>query len=567
MKTRTALTALMLISTTALASYTPGSVIEDAALVDITAAGFDALTDALPALLPSSIPIDDISDDGGIYEYALSNMWVEMEMTSASITPQDGYLDVDIDMSIQINSSSDLFEVYYEILWVIGESCYGYVAPFDASIQAEVGLTLQDLDGDGYADLDATVSNLVFDYDLDGASDVNIQDCSISYVEEALNYFGISIWDLALSLADPLLSSAVEGFLPDLEATIEDAFSQAVINQEMDLGGVTAQVELYPADITIEPAGMRLNMNGGMSVDEAADCVAIYDPGGSLQTLSDAPLLASAPGGVSPDYHMGLMLSDDFGNQALYALWRGGLLCYRITEEEIGFPIDTSILGLMAGDAFDDLFPVSKPLVIQTRPRNAPVLDFVGEHDVAVTVDELGLEFYGELDHRQSMILGLDLAADVGIDLALDDATGELAVGVDLSSDAVGATVGVNEFKPDADADIEANFASVFDTLIGGVVGGLLEDLTFALPSMEGFGLTGLEISAAGDDSDWLGTYASVGIVPYASTGCTDSSGGCASSDGCGGGCASGGPSGGKWSAFVFAFALAIMRRREDERS
>ena len=42
-----------------------GAVIEDAATLDITPEGFDAVELLIPALLPSSIPVDDV--DGGLY--------------------------------------------------------------------------------------------------------------------------------------------------------------------------------------------------------------------------------------------------------------------------------------------------------------------------------------------------------------------------------------------------------------------------------------------------------------------------------------------------------------------
>ena len=567
---------LLLLPTIAVASLPPGTIVEDAVVVDVTEAGFEAITSVLPTLLPSEIPIDDIGDDGGIYEYALENMWIGITVDDATITPENGYLDVAIDLSIQVNASDDKFSIFYEILWVIGETCYGYIAPFEASITTQIGLSIYDMDGDGINDLDAEIMDISFDLDIDGANDINIDSCSISYIEEVLNFFGLSIWDIALTLAEPLLDSAIEGFLPDLEETIEDAFSQAQISDSFDLGGVVIDLELYPANIEIEPAGLRLGMNGGMSSDQAAECISEYDPGGSLSTVSDPPGLATAPSGVSSDYHMGLLLSDDFGNQALYSLWRGGLLCYEITAEDDLLPIalDTSILGLLAGDAFSDLFPESKPLVIQTRPRKAPELDFASDHNVAVVVEDLGLEFYGELDHRQALILGLDLTANVGVDIDLDDTTGELGIEIDLGSDAVTGVVGINEFNPSANTDIEANFADVYETLVMGIVSGLLEDLVFPLPSMEGFGLTGLELSAAGSDEDWLGAYASVGIVSYDNGGCTDEDGGCSSEDGgcastsgCeGGGCATGGPSSGRWMAFSFAMLAAIfMRRREDD--
>lgn len=554
MRLRAPLTLLLLSSTVAFAAHAPGAMINDAILVDITPGGFDAVVDVIPSLLPSEIAIPNQSDDGGIYEYALNNMWVAIGITEATIVPQNGYLDLDIGLQIQLNSVSDRFSIYYEILWVISETCSGYINPFDASISADIALAIVDPDGDGVGELDATVSNVGLDWDISGADDIEISGCSIGYIEEALNYFGLSIYDLVLDLAAPLLDSAIDSFIPDLEQTIEDAFADAYLADETDLNGVLLSYEIAPSTVEITTEGMRLGLSGGLSTAEAAECIAAYDPGGSLETATAAPYIGEGPG-----HHAGIFLSDDFGNQALYSLWRGGLLCYSLTAEEIGFPIDTSILGLLAGDAFDDLFPESKPLIIETSPVAPPTLAFDQGHDVDLELTDLGLDFYGELDYRQSLILGIDLNGDVGADLELDGVTGELGVLVELSGETIAATAARNDYKPEAGADIEDNFADVFDSLVGNIVGGLLKDLSFALPSIEGLGLTSLVLEPAGE-GDWLGAYASIGAVSYPSTGCGGDKEGGGSS--CDMGCASGGISP-RWGLLGMAVAFAFFRRRQ----
>ena len=557
MRLRTPLAVLLLSSSVAIAAHAPGAMIVDGIMVDITPDGFDAIVGVIPTLIPDEIVIPDQADDGGVYEYALRGMSIYLEIGDAYITPQDGYLDLDINLQVGVSSSGSPFSIFYEILWVINETCYGYVNPFDLDLTAQIGLEVVDTDGDGIGELDATISNLGVDYDIDGINDIQISDCSIGYIEDALNFFGLSLFDLVLDLAGPLLDGVIADFAPTLEETIEDAFSAAYISDVTDLNGIELTYEIAPSDILIKPAGLRLALSGGLSVDEPAACIAEYDPGGSLDTPSDPPTI-----GDGPPHHAGIYLSDDFGNQALYALWRGGLLCYTVTAEEIGFPIDTSILGLLAGDAFNDLFPESKPLIIETSPVDAPTLAFDGDHDVALELSRMGVDFYGELDYRQALILGMDLNGDVGVDLDLDGATGELGILLDLSGESLGATAARNEFKPDAGSDIEDNFAGVFDTIVGGVVGGLLEDLSFALPSIEGIGLTDLELEPAGPDQDFLGAYASLGEVSYASGGCGDS--GKKGDSGCDMGCASSGGMSPRWGVLAMALSFAFLRRRED---
>lgn len=557
------MTALWLGATppAAASTYAAGETIENAATLDVTPEGFDAIEAVLPTLIPSSLPIDDLSAEDGWwcanYAYSLAGMEVGIAVSAADITPNAGYLDLSVDLAVSVNSAADPFELYVEALCV-GDTCNGYVDTFTAGIDTTISLAVVTA-SDGTTALDATVGALTLDYDLAG-DDIHLDDCWIGTVEDVFNWFGLSFYDLLLSLADSYLQSAISDFGPQIETTLEDAFSQATINQELDVNGIAVSLDLYPSDVVIEPSGVRIAMNGAMATESQASCIAAYDPGSSAATFTDPPTLGSSPNGVDAGYHFGLNISDDIANQALYALWRGGLLCYTIDEEI--FPVDTAVLGLLAGDAFDELFPESKPMIIETRPRSAPTLAVGGNDDAGVVVEELGLEFYGELDHRQALILGMDLAADVGVNLNLDSATGEMAVAVDLGGDDVQAVVSDNEFKPDANADIEANFAGVFDTLVGSVLGSALEGLVFALPAMEGLGLTDLQVAAAGDKGDWLGAFAWIGPVTYGSEGCSGTEDGCGG--GCSGGCASGGRSSGRAFLLALPLALAFVRRRRD---
>ena len=43
-------------------------------------------------------------------------------------------------------------------------------------------------------------------------------------------------------------------------------------------------------------------------------------------------------------------------------------------------------------------FPEPMPLVIETRPKAPPTLDFDGDDDIDLVLNDLGLEFYAQLD-------------------------------------------------------------------------------------------------------------------------------------------------------------------------
>jgi hypothetical protein len=557
--------------TTALAAWPAGETIDPAATADITKEGFDAIAGLIPSFLPPSVDIPDTSDgyEGvldqcylGGYEYSLTNGWVNIEVTGASITPGNGVLDVTADLLVSVNDSSDPF-VLYTMLECLEDTCYGNVDPFAATISTTMALDVVD-DGTGGKALDATVGEIVLDYELAG-EDIHLEDCTVGDVEEILNYVGLSLYDLILSLVGGQLDSAVADFGPQLEETIEDAFASATIEQDLDLNGVAAHVKFQPSDVQITPDAARIVMAGSMSADQA-ECVEAYDPGTSLQTDSEAPDAGDYPAEVGGDVQIALHLGDDFANQALYALWRGGLLCYTLGPE-LGISIDTTVINSISDQAFAEIFPEGETVAIVTSPGAPPTVDYTGSHDLDVAITDLGVDFYAELDGRQARFLGLAINGGAGVDLALDGSTGELGIELDIGADSLTPSVAYNELAASANDAILAGFNGLFSTLLGSLLGGLTDGLAFALPSFSGIGLEELAIAPNGAASDWLGLYAWIGPVEYGSG---SSCGGCGGDTGtttdtgsssCGStGCAAG-PMGPAWLAGILSL-VALRRRR-----
>ena len=556
-------------SAPAQAEYPAGATIQDAATVDITPEGLAVVTDILPSLLPGQIEVPALADGArssfpecllGGYEYEVSNVWVDFQVASAAIVPNTGRLDVEITLLVNVNEQADPFYVYGEVE-CLGTDCDGYVEPFYATVTTALGLQVIPDATTGEPTLDATVGDLNLDYTLTG-TDIHLDNCFIGTIEDVLNFFGLSLYDLILSLAAPYLQDIIGDFGPEIEALLEESFGAIQLNEELDINGIILAAELAPSDVAIDTSGVRIYMDGSMTTTQVATCIDEYDPGSSVETPSDVPALGSAPASVGTGYHAALNLSDDFGNQALYSLWRGGLLCYNVDEELTGFALDTGLLNSLSNGTYEDLFPDPEPMVIATRPAVAPTLVFDGDNDVGLQLEKLGLDFYARLDGRESRIVALDVDMVAGADLNFDGTTGELGVVVDLGTEALAATVTDNEFKPGTEGAIEANFAGLFDTLIGGIVGGLVEDIAFTLPAFSGLGLTDLQLEGAGADGDWLGGYAWLGAVTYGGEG-----GGCGdeADSGCGGGCASGGTTGGRLLLATLPLALVALRRRRDD--
>ena len=542
-------------------TWSPDATIEEAAQLHVTPEGLDAITDLIPALIPEKIELGEVvNEEGGTwcfnYEFKLYNMWVGIELVDAQITPQNGYLELDADLLVWVNDASDKFQLETEVA-CIGTDCPGYVEPFPISIYTTIALEVVQ-DDTGAAALDATIG----DIELTGTdiTDYLQLDCWIGDLEEILNWLGLSLYDLIWSIVEGVIDDMIADLAPDLEEAIEDAFSSANIEETVEVGDAELTLKLQPADVTIEPEGVTVLMSGSATADPAA-CIAPYDPNGSPRTDSPLPTFADIPSGT----HMSIELSDDFTNQLLYGAWRGGVLCYELAGED-PLPINTSLLGLIAGDTFDDIFgDETKPMVIATRPKTAPVAYFDGSHDLDVLIDDLGLHFYGEVDDRMAQVVGLGLDIDAGANLNFDGNTGELAIELALTSENVTADVIHNELMTGTDEAIEESFGGAFDTILETVLGGLLGDaLAFGLPSFEGVGLTDLRAEPIGAQLDWLGIWANVGVTPYEGGGC----GGCGGEEGADSGCDSGCASGHfQTMAFwtILPLAICVMRRRRDE--
>ena len=558
-----------------------GDTVDPALTVDITPEGFTSLGSAFPALLPGSIPLANIGTADRLTEQAcvfgfcvtieiakwdltVSGLEVVPLVDAMAITPTDGALLIDGDLRIGVNSdgnpnTSDApanivanASLLYGAI-KINQTCTAKIEPFPVNINARMEMEVID-DGSGNRSLDVTIPNDQFGWSWDpSGSDIDLggSNCLVADIRDLLNRIGWDPLDLIIPLAESQVDGAVRGFVGDLETTVEDAFGQASIEEQIALGDTVATLSLQPSAVEIVPDGMRLSLESGIDV-VPHPCVVGYGLTESTSTPNPLPAIGTAPPALA-GHHVGAFASDDFVNAALFSLWSGGLLCYTVTEAD-GLPVNTSLLGLLSADAFDELFPETDTLIIETRPARPPEATFGGTHAINLEIRELGLDMYAPLDHRFVRVLGSELATDVGVNLNFDDQNGQLAIDVDLDPSQIQVSVVHNEFAPDYSTDIEESFGGLFDAIVGPLVGSLLSDLAFPLPAFEGLGLQSLDAEPAGAAGDFLGLYANVGLVDYEASGC-DSSGG-----GCGGGCASGTPA--RPILFLFPLLFAWRRRR-----
>lgn len=546
--------------------WTPGANIEDAASIQVSRQGFSGLSALIPALIPPDpIVIPPVDQSASFYAFTLNDAWVQLHATGADIVPATGVLNVQIDLLVNLNDPDvdpslglpPLFTLHYDIFGA-GEDCPGYTDPFPVTATVPFSLTV--VPGpDGHPRLDATMGTIGVVNGL--SSDYLHLDCNIGTLERVLNFFNLSLVDLIIQVANPMLVQQIQSQQASLEAQVEAALNSAYLNQDVDVNGVPLHLELYPQDVAITPDGMDIRMQG-LSSAPPNECTDAFDvAGGSLATAGAVPPLTAVP----TTAHAGLVLSDDWPNQALYAIWRGGLLCYDLSNGQISLPIalDTTLLGLLGGDPFRELFPDATPMIVRTEPRQAPVVDYQGNHDITVQAHDLGVEFFTDLDYRKVHVLGIALDIDAGIDAALDDTTGQMAVNVALGDNDIGVRVPSDEFEPGTEDAVGTAFKGLVGTFIEPLLGSALQSLAFGLPSTNGVGLQSLDLAPHGDGT-WLGAWATVGPVTYTGSGCGGGCGGTtdtASTDtATAGGTCNGGPAAPMIA--VLAAGVALRRRR-----
>ncbi len=543
-------------------AWPPGANIQDAASVQVSRDGFQGLSDLVPAVIPAEpIPLDPITQGSGLFSISLTNGWIGLEATNVDLVPGLDVLDVTIDILVNINDDLDKFNLDYSVLF--SDSCTGYVEPFPVS--ATLPVSLEVVTGpEGKPVLDATIGTAVVTNELESKY---IQlDCAtgdILAIDALLDKFtGFSLVELLIDYAQPLIEQQIQSQTADIEAQIETALQSAYLNQDVDVNGVMLHLELYPQDVTITPDGMDLRMQG-LSSAPPAECTTEFDTlGGSIRTDGTLPPVTQVP----TDADAGLVLSDDWPDQALYSIWRGGVLCYDLSNGQIALPIalDTGMLGLLGGDPFRALWPDAKPMIVRTEPRLAPVMKYDGVHDLVVVAHDVGVEFYAELDYRNVHALGVAIDLDAGVDVALDSTTGDMAVQVALGDDEIAVRVPSDEFARGTEASIGTAFEGLVGSFIEPLLGDALQSLSFGLPNLNGVGLQSLTLAPHGDPT-WLGAWASVGPVTYTGSsgcgcgGCGGSTDTAATDTGSTGGTCNGGPA-----APVVAVLLAgaFLRRR-----
>lgn len=590
---------LGLLSNNAHAENPPGTWFDPAVTVDVSADGINNLVPLVSSLLPESIALPEVRLSGEEEECVdlifddLCWNWYEWDLhvwnLAALISIDDfnmrlGHGEMFIDMVIGagVSSAGDpgRIDMDLEVVEIIDidQDCRLWVDPIPLGINTRLTMGLVWPPGGGTPGIDIGLSPIDIDLSIQG---IHMDGCFLADVfnfvldvnDLTTSILNFDIFETVSDLLEPAIENLLNDQLPQIEADLNESLAALTIATELDVAEIPLKINMEPSRLQLHPQGIRFDLSGDIGAGPVPDpCIRKYGYRGSLHTPGAPWDIGEWPRPVA----LAVQVEDDFINQALFTFWWKGLLCQEITNDgsiELPIPLDTTLVKLLSGDSFQDLFPDdnTSDISIITRPRTPPVLTMDGSHDMDINVNDLGLDLYAELDGRMTRVVGYAMRANVGVDLDLDPATGVLGVGVPLGEDSIRTRVGYNDLRPSANVALEEGLGGLINNFAPTVIDGLLGDLSFPLPTTEGIGLSIFDIMAAGYTLDQLGLEAQMGYVAYDNPmeegaglldGLTGGGGGCGgdTADTGGAACSSAPPTG--WLTLLLPAVALVTRRR-----
>ncbi|MBZ0273378.1 hypothetical protein K8I61_15170, partial [bacterium] len=322
-----------------------------------------------------------------------------------------------------------------------------------------------------------------------------------------INNFPDSLEDLFEDTIEDIIEDLIEDVLSDaVPPLLEELLNQIPTSFTFDVGGISFAVEYAFDHITWDEDGGSFYMD--MSMDTPDIVPGIPNHGGSLYTPGIVPphnaMGKYMPGSANP-YGIGVMLADDFLNQALNLLYRTGLI-----SQDLDLGVDTSnaLINL--------IFPgldaaASGDIIVKLRPQFPPVLYVAPQGGsptyipVEIQMGELEVNMFVDTGADEvlflQMAVGLILPADMGV--KFPDNTIELFFGDPEMAIYVFAEPLIN-WDNNLFEDVAPLLADILIPLLSEFLGGI------QLPTFEGYGITVLDQDIMGANNDFIGIFSDI---------------------------------------------------------
>ncbi len=496
--------------------------------IHISNAGLQALGNSIEAIVPTSITATGLSGElvcdeatGDPLTYLAEDITIRISADEVSIVPSTNRLDVILALTLWSDDAE--ISVTGPCVIELNEQCTLALPP--TPLNAELGIQIA-LD---QGELVTNVTGLEFTHGNFG----NPIDtgCLLGDALETMQGLGV---DLLGTILDQVLDSQIGELEAQIDELVGGLTAALAFEGEFDVGGfATLGYSLEASELTIDSNGVVILMDAQFTTPEYGDCV----PQGPAYVASahDMPLLTGNIPGTDVPYHAAVHASEDLLNQALYALWQGGMFCIYLNEiEQVPADLlDTNVLvlaGVTDEDTAAQYWPEPVPLDLYIKADQPPFISLEGGPSL---YGELGLDVMGREQERLTRFWGNGVFLDGGFDMELSGQELLLDIQFDLET-SIGWSVAYNEWLP-------SEFAEGFGPAVIGLAGSFLDLETlipssFTLPTVFGLGVADLDMRVVGDSEDWLGVYAWVdpaavtpmelGDIDLAGVGCGDTDGG-----------------------------------------
>lgn len=497
-----------------------GAPINEAVAIHLTNGGLDTIGRAVSKVLPPTIPI--LASGGELQcsgsdevplDWSLDALDLLVTIDEAAMVTADGRLDLDVYMTLGSTASTLTVVGDCTVLTDLDEDC-GVELPTTA-LRASFGMQLTETEG-------------VFDVVVDSTelyvSPVGnpLSDCTFaSAIGTVLGQDPELISNLLLTFVEPEL----EGLGPTIETALEDGLNSLNIETSVDLLGTSLDVALYPTLLELEGQGLVLGLGAEVVPGAVSECV--DSSAGSTLFETGWPEFSETAGDSAFPVDASILVGADFLDHTLYTVWAAGLLCIdagALLQDALGVPLTTGFVSGLLGEPFQKLFPESKPAALQITSAAPPFSRFSDDGvPIEIVIEDMALDFYSEVDFRQTRVFRASASADIGLDIALDGAT--LTPELVFADPPFAVREEYSELLP-------PGYATGLGGLLGTVVGTMLPDEllpTIELPLPLGIGIDAL-LFVPTDAQDWQGGHVLIdtsSVEPLDIAGCSLDGFGC----------------------------------------
>ena len=521
----------------------PSPVIDPALAAHVSAAGLQAIGDGIAAVMPTGIEITGLEGEfdcdeeaPGVLEYAVAPLTVNISTDDVSITPSEGRLDINLDMTVWSDEVS--VTAVGPCLFELDESCTFELAPTALNADIAVVLALEN------GELTAAVDSFSFTHGNFG----NPIDtgCVLGDALETLGGYGI---DLIGSVLDGVLDSQLGELETQLDEMLSGLTQSLALSDTLDILGAAMQYEIAASSLDVNDTGLNIGFTAHFATDAYGPCVP--ESAGFVPSAHDMPPMTGLIPGTSAPYHVAIVASEDLLNEAMHVAWQAGVLCLELGALS-PIPLDTTtLLGQDIPDLVEEVWPEPLVLDIRISADAPPIAVFAGGPRVEA---DLNVDVYGDELDRLTRHWGHGMLMEADVDMEIADGELVVDIGFDLET-SLGISVSYNEWLPSA---IPEQFAANLPGLISAGLSTQGFDLEaglvppFPMPGFNGSTLTDLDMRIIGEESDYLGVYGwidptvvtamEIGPIDLGGIGCGDTGGGgdivipgCEDGLGCGG--------------------------------